>query len=70
MRWPHLRIRFTLELGERPAEPKPEPAGPTYGDGWMDNAGTAVEQIGQPRMVGFQREDATRLEEGEHDRRR
>jgi len=69
MRWPRLRIRLTIELGgdERSEAPKPEPS---YGDGWMDNSGTLVESIGQPRMVGFQREDAVELTESDLARRR
>ena len=65
MRWPRLRIRLTIELGD--PEPREDPA-PTYADGWMDNAGTLSENVWHPRMVGFQREDSTELRPDE-DRR-
>ena len=64
-----MRLRFTIVL-ELTRTPKPEAKGePTYADGWMDNAGTLLENVGHPRMVGFQREDSVEVRPDE-DRRR
>lgn len=55
-----LALTFTVERS-RPREPA-DAREPSYGDGYLDNAGTLAENLGHPPMIGFQREERTDLE--------